>query len=311
MLLANAINLVAAQATTALIVNPPTYTAEAGETFSEEVAVLGVLDLYGWEFKLGFDPALTVEEVQISAQFYSVAAKEGDGYILVAGTLLGDETPISGDITLATITFQASVAGEYAFDLYDTKLANDLLQPIEHYVIDGVPLIIHDIALLKLEADPSGWIPVPRGDPIYIEVTAGNAGNFTETFDLYVYADSDVTELGDELIIGQATVTLEAGSTTLEEFVWDTTDAPYGSYYLSAEATTVEGETNIENNFIGAGAFVGGICRPWQQEEADFMPFFISTASSAMVVGILAAFGVGLLRALGTVRMPQLFRKKR
>jgi len=292
-----------------LEVAPAGYTiTEAGE-FIVEVTVFGISNLYGWEFKLGYAASLIIQDVQIDGRFFEVAAKEVDGSLLVAGTLLGNAIPLSEDVVLASIIFQASAPGEYSFDLFGTKLVNSALEPIPHQIVDGVPYIIHDIALIKLESDPSGWVPVPQGDPIYIDVTIENKGNFTETFPLYIYADRKVSLLFDELIVAETTVSLEPGEISSVSLVWDTTNTPYGTYYMSAKADVTDAVP--DNNFIGAGSFVGGICRPWEPREMDLMPFFVSIASSATVVGLLAVVVVGLFKALGAVRMPQLLRRKR
>lgn len=54
-----------------------------------------------------------------------------------------------------------------------------------------------------------------------------------ETFAVTVYADQDKTIIGDEIIVGTKTVySMPAKSCEILEFIWDTTNAPYGHYLL-------------------------------------------------------------------------------
>ena len=286
---------------------PPVYITNQPSEFVVNVTVFGVSDLFGWEFKLGYNSSLTVKQVQINGQFPWFDYTKGNNYLLVAGSLLGSVTPLSGEIMLVSITFQASGPGEYAFNLFNTKLSNNQAEPIPHQVVDGVPYLIHDIALVKLESNPCGWVPVPQGDPIYINVTIKNNGNFTETFPIYIYADRYVNVLFDELIVANTTVSLKPGEISTVNLVWNTTNTPYGTYYISAKASITD---NVPaNNIIGGGSFIGGICRPWEPREVDWGAFLISIVSSAALVGLFAVIGVSLFRALGAVRMPHLLRR--
>lgn len=174
---------------------------------------------------------------------------------------------------MASICFTATAPGEYAFDLFDTALINSNKENILHQVVDGIPNIIHDIAISGLTSDPSGWIPVPQGDPVYIKVIVKNKGNFTETFPLHVYADQRVNILFDELTVAQTTVSLEPGEILTIDMVWNTTDTPYGSYYISAKANIAD--DNLENNIIGAASFVGGICHRWEKSRVNYTSFLV------------------------------------
>ena len=287
---------------------PSTYTAkEANIEFTVNVTVTDVNDLYAWQFKLGYDPSLILENCTINEKFSAPLPKNGENYIFVGGTLLGKTPPLSGNVLLASIHFKTTAPGEYVFDLFETALLNNSKEKIPHQIVDGVPNIIHDIALLGLASDPSGWIPVPQGDPVYIEVTVENKGNFTETFPLYVYADQNVDVLFDELIAAQTTISLEPGNISTVKLVWDTTDAPYGSYYISAKADI--NDDNAANNFIRAASFVGGICHRWDPPQTDYTPFLVAVASSATIVGLLATVVIGIFKALAMIRMPHLMKK--
>jgi len=167
---------------TTLWVMPRIYTInEANKEFIVNVTVTDVHDLYAWQFKLRYDTSLLFEKYEVNEKFFAPPPKNGENYIFIGGTLL-EETPLNGDVLLASIYFKTTAPGGYAFDLFETALLTNSAENIPHQIVDGVPNIIHDIALLGLVSDPSGWIPVPQGDPVYIEVTVENKGNFTETF---------------------------------------------------------------------------------------------------------------------------------
>jgi len=89
--------------------------------------------------------------------------------------------------------------------------------------------------------------------------------------------------------------------------VWDTTNTPYGSYYISANANITDDYAT--NNFIRAASFVGGICHRWDPPRVDYTPFLVAIASSAMILGLLAAVVIGIFKALAMIRMPQLIKK--
>jgi len=82
-------------------------------------------------------------------------------------------------------------------------------------------------------------VPVPRGDPIYVNVTVEDKGTFAETFTLYVFADRDITNIGGDLIIANTMISLSPGEAVTVTITRDTTEAPYGSYYISAKANPV------------------------------------------------------------------------
>jgi len=238
--------------------------------FTINVTVTDVQDLFAWQFKLGYNSSLVFEGYKINENFFALTPKK----VMVTysrGTILGG-TPLNGDVFLASIYFTATVPGEYAFDLFETALINSDKENISHQVVDGVPNITHDIALLGLTSDPSGWVPVPQGDPVYIAVTVKNNGNFTENFSLNVYADRNVSVLLDELVVAETTVSLEPGEISTINLVWNTADSPYGSYYLSAKAQITD--DNMENNFIGAASFVGGICHRWDPPRIDYTTLY-------------------------------------
>jgi hypothetical protein len=73
-----------------------------------------------------------------------------------------------------------------------------------------------------------------------LTVTVQNQGNFTETFNVTVYAN--------KTSIASQNVTLSSGNATDITFTWNTTGFARGNYTINASADTVPGETNTANN---------------------------------------------------------------
>lgn len=146
--------------TTTIFVDPPTSTAEVGQTFSININISDVVDLYAWEFKLGWDPSILdatkVSEGTFLKQggdtFFAKKINNTQGYVLVDCTLLGDVPGVNGGGTLATVEFYVEVQGESILDFCNTILINSLEQPITHKANNGVFVIpeIPQIIILPL-----------------------------------------------------------------------------------------------------------------------------------------------------------------
>lgn len=110
----------------------------------------------------------------------------------------------------------------------------------------GTPLL-HDIAVTEIAPSKS---VVGQNYSLTVAVTVENLGDFPETFNLTLYANS--TE------IGNSNVTDMPNETSWQiAFLWNTTDWSYGNYTLSANASQVQGETDISDNTLLQGsAFV-------------------------------------------------------
>jgi LPXTG-motif cell wall-anchored protein len=94
-------------------------TVQVGETLDVTVSVTGAVDIYAYELALGFDPTV-LEYVDDSAQ----TPISGIGTATVVGselqfvhTKLGTSPSAEGDLTLATLSFEAIGAGDVALAL--------------------------------------------------------------------------------------------------------------------------------------------------------------------------------------------------
>lgn len=101
---------------------------------------------------------------------------------------------------------------------------------------------IHDVAVVNVSLSTYEVIETLRID---IEVVVRNEGDFTERFNVTTYANQTfnvtaidtyfVTSLGS---LDQITI----------PFVWNTTEVSSGNYTITAEASVLDGETDITDN---------------------------------------------------------------
>ena len=241
--------------TSTLYVNPQISVGTIGQNFSVYINISDVIDLYGWELRLGWNStildAIAVGEGPFLKSggntFFTYKINNTEGFVLVDCTLLGDIPGVSGNGTLAAIEFHVKTFGECILDLYDTTLVSSAEQPIPHSAIDGYfYTVVRDVAVINLAASATT-----------VNVTVENQGNhYTETFDVSIY----YTLLTDPLI-GTQTVTLAPGENATLVFAW--TAPTYGRYEIRAEASIVHGELDITDNVriiivhIGAGSSGG------------------------------------------------------
>ncbi len=234
---------------TTIYVDPPTITAEVSQKFLINISISDVTDLYGWEFKLRWNPAL-LEALNItegsflksySDTFFAININNTEGTLKAVCTLMGSIPGVNGSGTLATVEFEIENEGECILNLFDTKLVNSAVQSIEHTVIDGyfsTPVDIHDIAVIDINVSPTIVLP---GAIVKINATVQNQGDFPEEFNVTAYSNSEV--------IGVQNVSLDTGALTTIAFTWNTTDHGKGDYTISALASIVLGEIDTTNNY--------------------------------------------------------------
>ncbi len=105
---------------------------------------------------------------------------------------------------------------------------------------------VTDIAIIDVAATKN---TVDQGFTTRINVTVENRGDFDETFNITIYANS--TEAGKHTVI------LSNGSSITVSITWKTSDFAKGNYTISAVADSVLGKANIaDNTFIDGWVFV-------------------------------------------------------
>jgi hypothetical protein len=153
------------------------------------VKIMNAVNLSGVQFKLNYDnDRLECLNLSVAQQLFGNSTFEArnvpnqiDGLVWVALSLSNLADPISGNTTIATITFNASKPGSSLLDLWNTKLATygapgSTCQLMPHETVDGNILI---------------GIPTPSGTNVTVAPTQNVNITFTEV------ADPGVTTLNE------------------------------------------------------------------------------------------------------------------
>jgi len=137
-----------------------------------------------------------------------------------------------------TITSAAIAWRIYFFDSAGNTCATD----IEVFYVEG-----HNIAVVNVVPEKT---VIGQNQTSLIEVMVVNEGDYTETFNVTVHANTTMIEIEE--------VTLTSGNSTALTFTWNTTDFARGNYTLSAYATAVAGEMErTDNTYINGEVYVG------------------------------------------------------
>jgi hypothetical protein len=129
----------------AVSVDPANSYAAIGQNITVNIDVSNVTDLYGWEFKLGWNNTvlelLNVTEGPFlksnGATFFTSKINSTDPHIIVDCTRLVDLPEANANGALATITFQVLQLGDCDLNLYDTTLVNSFEQTLDHTTSGG------------------------------------------------------------------------------------------------------------------------------------------------------------------------------
>jgi len=241
-----------AQSTT-LFVNPPTTSVLVGESFTISLNVAYIDDLAGYNIYLRYNTTvLTATKVIVegtwftTGQTYTVWANSIDdnqGIVHASVTLTGVEEGVSGSGDLFRIVFTADSSGSSLLDIYNDMLVDPLFVAIPHSTSDGiVEATAHDVAVYNVMTSKT---IVGQSFTLHINVTVANEGDYAETFDVTLYANT--TPLGSQI------ATLASRSYTTITFTWNTTGFSKSSYTISAYATPTLGEVDTADNTLTNG----------------------------------------------------------
>jgi len=159
--------------------------------------------------------------------------------------------------------------------------------------IDGIVQVIarpplppiHDVAILSVS--PSKTL-VDIGEVVNIYVVVRNKGSHVESFDVTAFYDSNVVE---SLFVNG----LQPGSEISLVFYWNTRNVAEGNYTLSAEASAVSGELDIENNrFVDDVVWV----RPWVFPAVGEIPRWLLALLFLLAVFIVACLVAAIIFGL-------------
>ena len=163
-------------------------------------------------------------------------APYGDGLFIYNGF---DIDPLwSGSVPNSTVLWDGNLAKIWLLELK---------QPWgTYYNLPGTTpaSYIGDVAVTGVV--PSKTV-VSQGSSLNINVIAANQGNYTETFDVTLYANTTV-------IGTQAVNNMLNGTSTVLTFTWNTGGFATGNYTISAYASPVPGETDTADNTLVDGS---------------------------------------------------------
>jgi parallel beta-helix repeat protein len=216
-------------ATRYIYVSPPPEQASDLCIHSEDIAFSKVVAEEG-------------EEVIINATVHNIGMVDAENVTVtfyIDDVQLGSpktiaSIPVSGSETVST-KWTASKAGSHV-----VKVVADV--PMEanktnNVATRGIIVGEHNVAITSVT--PAKNIVSP-GEILIINVTAINKGNFIETFNLTLYANTTV--------IRTLTITLESGNCTTVTIAWNTAGYAYGNYTIRAYIEPVPRETITEDN---------------------------------------------------------------
>lgn len=145
---------------TIVYIYPPKSELSVNKTFTVEVRISEAENIYGWEFKLKWNPNLLtlVEAVegdflkQRGDTFFAKKTNNTEGYIIVDCTLLGNISGVSGNGILATVKFYANMQGESILELRETTLIDTSENSVTHTTNYGEVIIrpLDIIEILKM-----------------------------------------------------------------------------------------------------------------------------------------------------------------
>lgn len=265
----------------------------SSSTVEVSINIENIENLYGCSLKLSYNTASfdLINAIPEPPWATSLVVKsdneEANGIYTLAVAAIAPEPPFSGSTELAKLVFVRTGEGEVDCYVSEAQLADQYGNPIPFEIngctIEGLPT--HNVAVVDVIAKPRSAY---QGDPIQVDVVAQNLGNFPETFSITVFADRDGTIIGDEIVVGKTTISDMLPQTIQTVgLTWDTTGAPYGTYWLSAKADCVAGETETNDNFLKIADRVGGIYpRPAVRQTADMLAQVVSVLSSVSIAAV-------------------------
>jgi len=186
-----------------LYLNPVMTTVDITELAVVEVWINDVTDFYGVEFELFYDPAV-VEALSVVAgdaftaypdEYEVVQASVGGGLVEFAASLLATPKapPLSGDLHLATITFDPVTEGDSALTWIETKVSNSTAEPIGHNTLNGSITVVW-MGAVSGNAYMEGRI---SHDGILVEIANGTTTSGLTSSSGYYYFGSVISGLYD------------------------------------------------------------------------------------------------------------------
>ena len=222
-----------------------------GETFSVNITVAGVEDLWGYEFILSYNSTVLTATDFASYNPFTLSwggseindtlGKVFIQYSMPLGTPIG--SGFTGTAPLARIDFTVDALGVSELDLHDATLSHPdpvTQGEITHDVVGGsfANIQVRDIAVTNVTVSPAPR--VMPGESVSIDATIVNKGESEETFN--VTASYDENSLGNE-----SDIVLAGGESKTVSFTLNTTGMAEAEYTITVMAI-IDMDHYPENN---------------------------------------------------------------
>jgi hypothetical protein len=142
--------ILSSPSSTVLSVEPRTVHEAVGQTFTVNVSISNIADLYGWQIDCSWNQSVlnvtnVIEGPMLrssgNSTFFSPEVDAAAGNLSALCTrknsLGSSVVGVSGSGTLMTIQFKVIASGECDLNLYNTQLLDSKIQTISHTVQDS------------------------------------------------------------------------------------------------------------------------------------------------------------------------------
>ena len=233
------------------------------ESLQLDIMIADVINLTSWEIEIYYNSTVLNATEIVEGTFLSNTGtttfeiydftdnyNSTHGRIWLNCSLTSRDIGASGNGTLTKITFKAKTSEGYSWiSLKGTKLIDNQRPPnyIQHTSVNGFIIMgIHEIAVI--EVIPHKTI-VGVGSLLPIYVTVSNNGHYVESFNISVYANTTVVQVGN--------FTLQPSQSSVITLNWDTTGfTAYTHHVISVHIPPVPEERNTENNSFSDGTII-------------------------------------------------------
>lgn len=234
------INIVAAPVTLPTIyIDPSEIIANPGDTFTINVNINDVVDLYSYDVRIQWPRDLlqcvsATEGPFLTANPTIFLPKIYVDYIVVAATSMGAIPGVSGSGTLFTVNFMVLDAGKCTLDIYQSTLLDHTLTPIDHIAQDGYFSTAAEANLVKKSAWPEHHhYAVSKDEDAYqsLYCKVKNLG----TINLKVYAEFNLVRDDGKVDIAQSAeiVVLPGEEVDMTAMFGPLTSLDAGKYYVN------------------------------------------------------------------------------
>ena len=184
-----------------------------GSTFTIDINIADVEDLYSWGIKVQWDPNL-LEVIDVTEGPFLKGQPDGtafvyvieDDYVDVGCSTLGDWFGVWGNGTLMTVTFNVTDTGETDLGIYYAVLLNYDMAQIPHTTVDGYFSNTEPAGTVTISVDPP-MLFAGSGEHFTVNLTITNAVDVygwqvNLTFDPTIVQCVDATLPPDHFLAG-------------------------------------------------------------------------------------------------------------